>query len=67
MNVNSAFFGNKIDELNHLKKDDDPFIECFNKQKDWHTDVISGNAFVKDLIYRQDFDHPLSFHNQTLH
>jgi len=32
-----------------------------------HLKEMNKHAMIKDLIYRQDFDHPFSFHNQALH
>lgn len=50
---------------NSSKFEDDPYTQVFNQQKDYQP--TTNNNFIKDMIYRTDFDHPLSFNNQTLH
>ena len=42
----------------------DPYSEAFRRTQEYQQS--QKNGFVKDFIYRTDFDHPLSYHNQTL-
>eukprot|EP00347_Sterkiella_histriomuscorum_P012914 403366738 len=62
LNLNPSFFGKQSQD----NKTSDPYSEIYKLQKDYQPST-QANAYLKDFIYRTDFDHPLSFHNQTLH
>ncbi|CDW81926.1 UNKNOWN [Stylonychia lemnae] len=67
LNLNPTFYTNSLqsNQTQSQLRSLDPYNDIFNKQKDYHT-TTQQNAYIKDFIYRTDFDHPLSFHNQTI-
>jgi len=55
LNINAAFFSEK--PSSNYMHNDNPLFKLEN---------FGGQAFNKDMIYRKEFDHPMSFNNQSL-
>ena len=62
LNLNPSFY-QRNQNLTSSQQLSDPYVEAFRKTQEY---LQSDKGLVKDFIYRSDFDHPLSVHNQTL-
>ena len=62
LNLNPSFYQRSYGQSANDQAD--PFSDAYKRTLEYKPS--QSNAFVKDFIYRTDFDHPLSFHNQTL-